>query len=180
MSTKFNPYEGERATFYANMTEHEHQRELFSWTAAVSRYGLEQSILWVMSEPRTIKRDKGWWKGRACGNGDTRLAWLHSIPNGGSRGGNKGQRQREGARMKAEGVKRGVADIFLPLPCGTYHGLYLELKTFKGRLSQEQREFGEYVAEVGYLWVCATGYWQAIQSIGWYLGEKEIVRKYFD
>ena len=34
--------------------------------------------------------------------------WLHAIPNGGNRS------AVTGARLKAEGVKRGIPDLFLP------------------------------------------------------------------
>lgn len=40
------------------------------------------------------------------------LKWMHHIPNGGSRN------KIEAVRLKAQGVKRGVPDIFLPYPTG--------------------------------------------------------------
>lgn len=172
---KMNPYkQKDQATIYENMSEHEHQRELFSWAAAVQRYGIEASLLWALSEPRTLKRDKP-----GCIRvPDDRLRWLHSIPNSGH--GRQGQGGAiRGNRMKVEGLKKGVADVFLPLPSGAFHGLYIELKTFKGRLSEEQKEFASYAASVGYHWTVATGYWEAIHSILMYLGEKEMVAKYF-
>jgi hypothetical protein len=61
--------------------------------------------------------------------------WFHSIPNGENRD------TVTAARLKATGVKSGVADTFLPEPCGAYHGLYVELKTPTGRLSENQKEF---------------------------------------
>lgn len=176
-----NPYQKkEQATIYCNLSEHEHQRELFSWAAAVQRYGIETSLLWALTHPQTLKRDKGWLK--RCpilSKPDDRLRWFHSIPNSGH--GKKGSAGAvRGARMKAEGLKKGVADVFLPRPQGAFqYGLYIELKTFKGRLSEEQKAFGLYAAEQGYSWTVATGYWDAIHSILMYLGEKEIVAKYF-
>lgn len=47
---------------------------------------------------------------------------LHAIPNGGDRS------MAVGAAMKAEGVKRGVPDMMLPIPSMSYAGLYIELK----------------------------------------------------
>jgi hypothetical protein len=61
--------------------------------------------------------------------------WFHSIPNGENRD------LITAARLKATGLKSGVADTFLPEPRGAYHGLYIELKTLVGRLSDKQKQF---------------------------------------
>jgi hypothetical protein len=58
------------------------------------------------------------------------LALLHAIPNGGHR------HKAVAVRLKAEGVKRGVPDLCLPVPRGGHHGLYLEMKTRQGRKSR--------------------------------------------
>lgn len=47
---------------------------------------------------------------------------MHAIPNGGERN------KAVAGKLKAEGVKSGVPDIFLPAPIGPWHGLYIELK----------------------------------------------------
>ena len=61
------------------------------------------------------------------------LTLMHSIPNGGSRN------MVEAVHLKAQGVKAGIPDIFLPVPRGKHHGLYIEMKRRKGgRLSVEQ------------------------------------------
>jgi hypothetical protein len=60
------------------------------------------------------------------------LALLHAIPNGGHR------HKATAARLKAEGVKRGVPDVCLPVPRGGAHGLYIELKTERGKPTPEQ------------------------------------------
>jgi hypothetical protein len=70
--------------------------------------------------------------------------WFHSIPNGEKRD------PITAARLKATGVKSGVADTFLPEPRGIYHGLYIELKTLTGRLSEKQREFIAAMRQRGY------------------------------
>lgn len=54
------------------------------------------------------------------------LALLYHIPNGGSR------RKSEAGRFKAEGVKAGVPDLFLPAARGNFHGLYIEMKRKAG------------------------------------------------
>jgi hypothetical protein len=68
--------------------------------------------------------------------------WLHANPNGGNRS------AVTGARLKAEGVKRGIPDLFLPFPIrkyiGWYHGFYIEVKTPKGSQTKEQKEFEKF------------------------------------
>ena len=60
---------------------------------------------------------------------------LFAIPNGGSRD------IITGARLKAEGVRRGTPDLFLAVPARGRHGLFIEMKYNKGRLSDEQTAF---------------------------------------
>lgn len=83
------------------------------------------------------------------------LALLHAIPNGGYRN------KATAARLKAEGVKRGVPDLCLPVARSGAHGLYIELKTVRGKTTPEQlgwiralRRQG-YVAEVCHGWESA-------------------------
>ncbi len=56
------------------------------------------------------------------------LSLMHAIPNGGARGNDSQTNKIRGAMLKAEGVKKGVPDIFLPVPLNGYHGLYIEMK----------------------------------------------------
>jgi hypothetical protein len=72
------------------------------------------------------------------------LVWLHAIPNGGAR------HPAVAMKLKAEGVKKGIPDLFLPYPCGGKHGLYIEVKSAKGRLTPEQTVFSEYAIAHGY------------------------------
>lgn len=69
---------------------------------------------------------------------------LFAIPNGGSRN------KIEAANLKREGVRAGVADLFLSVPRFGTAGLYIELKTPKGIWRQNQREFCNDVRRVGY------------------------------
>lgn len=75
------------------------------------------------------------------------LELLYHIPNGGKRN------AREAARLKREGVKSGVPDINLPIPRGMYYGLWVEMKSEKGKPTKSQekwikslRDWGHYVA----------------------------------
>jgi hypothetical protein len=69
------------------------------------------------------------------------------------------------------GVKKGVADFFLAIPYGNYHGLWIELKVGKGKLSVEQSEFLYRKNERGYLSVAIWGFEAAKETILSYLKE---------
>ena len=78
-------------------------------------------------------------------------ALLFAIPNGGARN------AVTGARLKEEGVVAGVADLFLSVPGGDLHGLYIEMKTDKGCQSKSQKEFQASVTSAGYgYFVCRS------------------------
>lgn len=68
----------------------------------------------------------------------------HAIPNGG------GRSRAEAGRLKAEGVKSGVSDLFLALPAGSRHGLYIEMKASEGRVSDDQNKWLQRSCELGY------------------------------
>lgn len=70
-----------------------------------------------------------------------------AIPNGGWRD------IRTAARLKAEGVCRGVPDIFIPA-----WGLWIEMKKQKGgAVSEAQKDWLEYLDEIGYGAVVCRG-----------------------
>lgn len=64
---------------------------------------------------------------------------------------------QQGKLLKRMGVKKGVADFFLALPCGGYHGLWMELKVGKGKLSPEQKRFLAKKTARGYMAVAVWG-----------------------
>jgi hypothetical protein len=69
----------------------------------------------------------------------------HAIPNGG------GRSRAEAGRLKAEGVTRGVPDIFCRLAVPGHHGLYIEMKKCQGgRVSDEQETWIEESRMLGY------------------------------
>ena len=92
------------------------------------------------------------------------LELLHAIPNGGHRN------KATAGRLKAEGVKRGVPDIFLPVPKNGYHGMYIEMKRQKGgKLSVEQKEWCNRLFRNGYKVFVAEGWVEAREAILEYL-----------
>jgi hypothetical protein len=91
------------------------------------------------------------------------LKWLHAIPNGGKRD------VVVAIKLKAEGVKPGVSDLFLPYPVAPYAGLYVEMKAKDGSLSEAQADFLEYANSVGYAAAVCFGSDEAIKTIEDYL-----------
>lgn len=86
------------------------------------------------------------------------LALLHAIPNGGHR------HRVTAARLQAEGVRAGVPDLCLPVPRGGWHGLYIELKTRRGRPSREQRRWLDALRAQGYRAEVCRG-WEAARAV---------------
>lgn len=91
------------------------------------------------------------------------LALLYHIPNGGTRD------AIEGRHLKQQGVKPGVPDLFLAAPSGKYHGLFIEMKTDKGRASDAQRQWIERLKAVGYFAQVCHGWEAAVATLEWYL-----------
>lgn len=93
------------------------------------------------------------------------LRWVHAIPNGGSR------HPAEARHLKAQGVKRGVSDIFVPIARNGLHGLYIEMKRRKGgRVSDEQRRFIRDMVAQGYGATICFGADDAIDAVKEYMG----------
>jgi hypothetical protein len=112
------------------------------------------------------------------------LLWmLHAIPNGGDRS------KSVGASMKAEGVKKGVPDLCLPVPqkivrheapdigilSGWFHGLYIEMKTPEAfakkdnGCSPEQIEWHRRLLAQGHAVAVCAGWQSACWVLGLYL-----------
>lgn len=101
-------------------------------------------------------------------SGIPELKWMFAIPNGGER------TVIGGARLKAEGVKPGVPDIFLPIISysrATY-GLWIELKTKKGVVSPKQHEWLDELARQGYATRVCFGWEEARDCLLEYLGNQ--------
>ena len=96
------------------------------------------------------------------------LRWLHSSLNGIFIPGNPITRARIINHMKNEGMKNGIPDLFLPVARRGYHGLYVEMKTEKGRPTPEQNEFLEFADAQGYLDKVCVGYEEAVETLEWY------------
>lgn len=93
--------------------------------------------------------------------------YLLAIPNGGKR-----SSPREGARLKAEGVKPGVSDLMLPLRRGGFAGLWLEMKAPGKRPTPKQREWIDRMNAAGYFATWCDDWQHAVDVINSYLAGK--------
>ena len=92
------------------------------------------------------------------------LELLFHIPNGGSRN------KAEAGRFKAEGVKAGVPDLFLPVARGGCHGLFIEMKRLDGgRVRPEQKAWMDKLREQGFDAVVCRGWEGASEALLRYL-----------
>ena len=90
---------------------------------------------------------------------------LFAVPNGGRRD------KVTGAKLKAEGVKAGVADLILLKPNSRYHALLIEMKTRQGRQSQSQRDWQRDITRDGYKYVVCRSLPEFIETVNDYLKE---------
>lgn len=107
-----------------------------------------------------------WWALACRGFGvDERL--LFAIPNGGERN------VIVAARLKAEGVRSGVPDLFLAFGNAGFNGLFIEMKKTKGgRVSDIQKIYLELLRKRGFCAVVCNGCLEARQEIERYLNAK--------
>ncbi len=97
-------------------------------------------------------------------NRQPELRLMIHIPNEGKRS------ERQGAKMKKIGLRKGVPDLFLPVPKGKYHGLWIEMKRMKGsKTSKEQKEWIEALNRQGYFAAVCLGWLEAKQTIERYM-----------
>lgn len=80
-----------------------------------------------------------------------------AVPNGGLRN------IRVAQRMKAEGLRPGIADLCFMLPQGRC--AWLELKAAKGQLSDAQHGFKTRCRELGHFWAMARSIDEAIPHL---------------
>lgn len=157
-------------------TEHGHQRALFAWSKMAEMYGFE--CAWdkqTYEAGGMLYAESTYGTANACWP----LKWFHATPNGGSLGDSKQSQQIRGAQKKAEGVKAGVYDTFLPwvqyLPDNSgyfrYAGLWLEMKKpgeIKKR-SLEQKAFGTAMTNINYACAVADNWEDAARCVQLYM-----------
>ena len=98
---------------------------------------------------------------------DPRLSLLFAIPNGMAV-----SSIAEASRAKRTGRKKGVPDMFLPIACNGYHGLFIELKRTGGTACDVRPEQSIWLKKLnaqGYRAVVAYGWEEAVGFIKAYL-----------
>jgi VRR-NUC domain len=85
------------------------------------------------------------------------LRWAFHIPNGGIRD------PITASRMRAMGLKAGVPDIFLPVTRRQKHGLFLEMKIERGKLSDNQNDWIDILRMYNYEVAVCYG-WEAARD----------------
>lgn len=91
------------------------------------------------------------------------LKVIHHVPNEGK------TTLAGGARKKRKGCRAGILDINVPIPKGDYCGLWIELKTIKGKVSVEQKKIIEILHRLGHCIRIAYSGEEAINILKWYM-----------
>jgi hypothetical protein len=140
----------------AKTSEHSQQAALFCYCAFAMQHGFQAADDWCNGKLTGLQV-------QVVTRGNERvlvipaLKWFHAIPNGGDRD------KITAGKLKAEGVKSGILDCFLPVARKGFNGLYIEMKkpgmqkAKQGGLSDNQIEFGNFATSQGYkCCVCYT------------------------
>lgn len=116
------------------------------------------NIMSESEEQQALMEWATWQKGKY-----PELALLFHIANEGKRN------PRTGARLKREGMKAGVPDLFLPVARGGSHGLFIEMKAGKNRPTSKQLAWLEALSRQGYTACWCTGWEVAAKRIVEYM-----------
>jgi hypothetical protein len=153
----------------AKESESSQQKAFFCYCAVAYRHGFALADYWCSGyDIETVKANLE----DEFIVGIPQLEFIHAIPNGGLRD------KKTASGLRAEGVKKGVADICLPCSNGTYNALYIEMKKpslkpksegRKGGLSDDQIKFKNYCKKACNSFVVCYSYIEAIEVIKKYL-----------
>jgi len=86
-----------------------------------------------------------------------------AVPNGGHRD------VRVAMKLKKEGVKAGVADLFLMIPNSKYAGLFIEVKVRPNNQQQNQKIFESLAIKSGYCYKLIYSLDELIEYLDIYL-----------
>jgi hypothetical protein len=103
-----------------------------------------------------------WWSNAHKSFGLPECALL-AIPNGGQR------HPAVAAKLRAEGVRKGICDLVLPVARQGFHSLWVEMKFGKNKPTKEQAEFIRWQQEEGSKCVVCYDWLDAKQEIENYL-----------
>lgn len=97
-----------------------------------------------------------------------RLAYPHTLFTA-TMGGVKLNSWSQRNALKATGYLKGVADLLIFESKESYKGLFIEVKTDKGKMTKEQKEFQTNAIARGYLCICCKGFDETKNIIDDYL-----------
>lgn len=100
---------------------------------------------------------------------------IFSIPNGAYlAGANVGQRVRQWQRLQSEGALQGVPDLFIAKastnPDEFYNGIFIEMKSQTGRLSEEQSRLHTKLKSKGYTVHVINSFEKFVEVVKYYMG----------
>lgn len=103
---------------------------------------------------------------RLKANTDPRYNNIFAVPNQGLRS--------PGARhyFYKEGLSPGVPDVAVMVPAGKFHGLFIEMKYGRGKVTKNQREWLNKLTKQGYCCAVCTSSEKAIEILEAYLNRK--------
>lgn len=101
------------------------------------------------------------------------LGRFFAVPNGGHRN------KAVAAKLRAEGLKRGVPDVFnlSPNPTGEWAGLVFEFKVGRNKPTSEQEDWLEYFEGLGYRVAVPRSWVEAALITIEYFGLPESLKK---
>lgn len=112
-----------------------------------------------------------WWKCQHKSFGVRAENLLYAVPNGAKRS------PRQGAWLKAEGLRAGCPDLILDVPRGPYHGMRIEMKSAAGKADTLQKQWQLDLIAQGYHAVICKGWEAATTAITAYLKLPDEMRR---
>jgi len=88
------------------------------------------------------------------------------VPNGEVRD------ERTGAKLNAQGLRKGMLDLFMGVPAGGYCGLIIEVKKPKGTVSKYQKIWLDFFERMGWRVEVCRSVAECIDSTVDYLGKR--------
>ena len=82
-------------------------------------------------------------------------------------------RAKKWRKLEEEGAVPGVADLLLAVPSGPLHGLFIEMKTPKGKQSEAQQRFEADMVWAGYGYAMPRTYEEFQTAVASYLERGE-------
>lgn len=99
---------------------------------------------------------------------------LYHIPNGGYRS------PAEAGILKSMGVRAGVPDLHLPIGCGGFYGLYIEMKKPGGKVSSDQEDWIGFLRAQDHCVQICESVDAAWSVLCWYLRQRSNTQRFVE